>query len=99
MMNTIFNIILLYTLPLKDNTVDIIQSEDVIEHIEYTLLKKTIDDIFRVLKLGGLFRLSMSDYKCNYLYNRFKKDGDGNIIFDIGGEGRYNIINKKVIEG
>lgn len=88
-----------HTLPLKDNTVDIIQSEDVMEHIEYTILKKTIDDIFRVLKPGGLFRLSMPDYKCDYLYNRSKKDENGNIIFDIGGGGRYDTINKKVIEG
>ena len=82
---------------LKDNTVDIIQSEDVMEHIEYSLLKNCINEIYRVLKPGGLFRLSMPDYKCDILYNRSEKDSDGNIIFDQGGGGKYDRINKKVI--
>jgi SAM-dependent methyltransferase len=86
-------------LPLKDNTVDIVQSEDVMEHIEYSILKKSINEIFRVLKPGGLFRLSMPDYKCDLLYNRSEKDGNGNIIFDEGGGGSYDRINKKVIAG
>ena len=86
-------------IPLKDNTVDIVQSEDVMEHIEYSMLKKSIDEIFRVLKPGGLFRLSMPDYKCDVLYNRSEKDCNGNIIFDSGGGGRYDRINKKVITG
>ena len=38
------------TLPLKDNTVDIIQSEDVMEHIEYEMLKNLLMIYFRVLK-------------------------------------------------
>ena len=87
------------TLPLKNNTVDIIQSEDVFEHIEYNMLKNSINDIFRVLKPGGLFRLSLPDYKCDILYNRSMKDTNGNIIFDKGGGGAYDKINKKVIHG
>ena len=86
-------------IPLKDNTVDIVQSEDVMEHIEYDMLKTTINDIFRVLKPGGLFRLSMPDYKCDILYNRSEKDDNGNIIFDKGGGGNYDRTNKKVIDG
>ena len=86
-------------IPLKSNTVDIVQSEDVMEHIEYSMLKKSIDEIFRILKPGGLFRLSMPDYNCDVLYNRSEKDGNGNIIFDKGGGGRYDNTNKKVIEG
>lgn len=86
-------------IPLKDNTVDIVQSEDVMEHIEYDMLKKSIDEIFRILKPGGLFRLSMPDYNCDILYNRSEKDDNGNIIFDSGGGGSYDIINKKVIAG
>ena len=84
-------------IPLKDNSVDIVQSEDVMEHIEYKLLKDSINDIYRVLKPGGLFRLSMPDYRCDILYNRSEKDINGNIIFDKGGGGRYDRINKKVI--
>ena len=69
------------------------------EHLEYSTLKKSINDIFRVLKPGGLFRLSMPDYNCDVLYNRSEKDDNGNIIFDKGGGGRYYRTNKKVIAG
>lgn len=54
---------------LNDNTVDIYQSEDVFEHIEYLELNKVFNEIYRVLKPGGLFRLSMPDYKCDILQN------------------------------
>ena len=84
---------------LNDNTVNIVQSEDVMEHIEYSKLKDTINEIFRILKPNGLFRLSMPDYKCDILYNRSEKDSKGNIIFDKGGGGKYDRINKKVIKG
>jgi|TARA_B110000116_G_scaffold268454_1_gene282541 SAM-dependent methyltransferase len=84
---------------LRDNSVDIVQSEDVMEHIEYNMLRKTINEIFRILKPGGLFRLSMPDYKCDILYNRSEKDKNGNIIFDKNGGGRYDNINKKVVLG
>ena len=86
-------------IPLNDNTVNIVQSEDVMEHIEYSKLKDTINEIFRILKPNGLFRLSMPDYKCDILYNRSEKDSKGNIIFDKGGGGKYDRINKKVIKG
>ena len=85
--------------PLKDNTVDIVQSEDVMEHIEYTKLTECINEIHRILKPGGLFRLSMPDYVCDVLYNRSRKDSDGNILFDYGGGGSYDEVNKKVIGG
>ena len=62
-------------MPLNNNTVDIVQSEDVMEHIEYNVLKNSINEIYRVLT-GGLFRLSMPDYKCDVLYNRSEKDSD-----------------------
>ena len=86
-------------IPLKDNSVDIVQSEDVMEHIEYDMLKKSINEIYRVLKPGGLFRLSMPDYNCDILYKRSEKDSNGNIIFDQGGGGKYDRTNKKVILG
>lgn len=84
---------------LRENTVDIIQSEDVMEHIEFDKLKDCINDIHRVLKPNGLFRLSMPDYNCDILYNRSTKDKNGNIIFDYNGGGSYDEINKKVING
>lgn len=86
-------------MPLKDNSVDIIQSEDVMEHIEFNLLKDCLNDMYRVLKPGGIFRLSMPDYNCDLLKNRSEKDSKGNIIFDKGGGGDYDFLNKKVING
>lgn len=38
---------------LYDNSVDIYQSEDVFEHIEYNELCNVINEIYRVLKPGG----------------------------------------------
>jgi len=84
---------------LNDNTVDIIQSEDVFEHLEYSQLKNIFNEIHRVLKPNGLFRLSMPDYDCDILYNRSTKDKYGNIIFDAGGGGTYNLMTRKVENG
>jgi SAM-dependent methyltransferase len=84
---------------LLNNTVDVVQSEDVMEHIEYEKLPSAIDEIYRVLKPGGLFRLSMPDYKCDVLNNRSLKDENGKFLFDPGGGGSYDKIRKKVIHG
>lgn len=84
---------------LENNCVDIIQSEDVMEHIEYSDLKKCINEIYRILKPNGIFRLSIPDYNCDVLYNRSLKDENGDIIFDSGGGGNYDKVNKKVIDG
>ena len=40
-----------YSIPLNNNTVDIVQSEDVMEHIEYDKLKNSINEIYRILHL------------------------------------------------
>lgn len=84
---------------INDNSVDIYQSEDVFEHIEYDKLCDVINEIYRVLKPGGLFRLSMPDYRCDVLYNRSEKNEKNEIIFDKGGGGNYDYKNKKVING
>jgi SAM-dependent methyltransferase len=83
-------------MPLDDDTVDIYQSEDVHEHLEYEELIEQINDIYRVLKPEGLFRLSVPDYNCDILYNRTRKDDNGNLIFDSGGGGYYDADEKKV---
>ena len=85
--------------PFKDNSIDIYQSEDVFEHIEYNKLEDIVRDIYRILKPNGLFRLSTPDYRCDVLYTRSIKDGNGNIIFDEGGGGIYSEHYKKVING
>ena len=82
--------------PIKENTVSIFQSEDVFEHIEYTKLYPIFDEIYRILEYGGLFRLSVPDYRCPIYDERCIKDSNGQIIHDPGGGGDYkngNVIN------
>jgi SAM-dependent methyltransferase len=90
-------------LPIPDESVDVYQSEDVFEHIEYDRLPATISEIYRVLKPGGLFRLSVPDYRCDILSNRTIKDPEGNFLFDPGGGGAYKrrlpFGEKRVVNG
>ena len=48
--------------PLPDNCVDRIHSEDCFEHIEETQYPHILNEIYRILKPGGLFRLAVPDY-------------------------------------
>lgn len=71
--------------PLENNSVDSFQAEDVLENIPYEKLISVINEIYRVLKPSGLFRLSAPDYGCDVLYDRSLKDESGQIVFDPGG--------------
>lgn len=73
--------------PIPDNSVDAFQAEDVLEHIQYEQLPSVLNEIFRVLKPGKLFRLSVPDYGCDILQERSVRDSAENIIFDPGGGG------------
>lgn len=76
-------------MPMPDESVDSYQSEDVFEHIRLQSLPATIKEIYRVLKFGGLFRLSVPDYRCDILHERSVKDAQGNLLFDPFGGGKY----------
>jgi SAM-dependent methyltransferase len=84
-------------MPIADNSIDVFQSEDVFEHIHYSELSAIIEEIFRVLKPGGLFRLSVPDYRCDILLARSIKNSSGIPIFDPDGGGAF--IDGKVVEG
>jgi predicted SAM-dependent methyltransferase len=84
---------------LSDNSVDIIQSEDVFEHIEYEKLPSILNELYRILKPNGYLRLSIPDYKCDILTERCEYNENGEIIFDKGGDGNYDYVLKKVING
>lgn len=84
-------------MPLEDESVDIYQSEDVFEHIEKNKIPSIINEIYRVLKPGGVFRLSLPDYRCDILYDRSVKDTNGQILFDPEGGGGFE--NGKVVNG
>ena len=73
--------------PLPDECVDNYQAEDVLEHIELKYLKDTINEIYRILKVGGIFRICLPDYFSPYLKRISMQDKDGNIIFDPTGGG------------
>lgn len=84
-------------MPLPDDCVDSYQSEDVFEHIDPASLPAVIDEIHRVLKPGGNFRLSMPDYGCDILRARTLRDDHGELAFDPVGGGAYE--NGKVVGG
>jgi len=83
--------------PLRDNCVDAYQSEDVFEHIEVNEIPKIVNEIYRVLKPDGTFRLSLPDYGCDILLERTLKSESGELQFDPGGGGNFE--NGKVVNG
>ncbi|MDX2479602.1 MAG: methyltransferase domain-containing protein [Desulfuromusa sp.] len=84
-------------IPLPDNSVSIYQSEDVFEHLEYNEVLAIVNEVFRVLQPGGLFRFSLPDYRCDVLESRSLKDKEGKIAFDPGGGGR--LYKGRVVDG
>jgi len=82
---------------LPDNSIDIYQAEDVLEHIPYAMLKDIINDIYRILKSGGVFRLSVPDYGCDILHERSRKNKTDEIVFDPEGGGRF--VDGQVVDG
>lgn len=75
--------------PLPDNCISSYQAEDVLEHIEFAKLVDVINEIYRILKIDGLFRICLPDYYSAYLRDISMKDDAGNIIFDPTGGGSY----------
>lgn len=71
-------------LPFADNSIEKIQSQDVIEHIPYDNNVNILDDVYRCLKPGGIFRLSAPDYGSPILKMRSVYDCNGNILADLG---------------
>jgi len=69
-------------LPFASKSVKYIQAEDVLEHIEFSDLVKVLDEIFRVLKPDGVFRLSVPDYNSVVLKKRSIYDFEGRVLAD-----------------
>jgi SAM-dependent methyltransferase len=70
-------------LPVGTASVKKIQSQDVFEHLEYDRIPAILDEIFRVLEPGGIFRLSMPDYRSPLLKARSVFDECGRVIADL----------------
>src|SRR6185295_15609838 len=50
-------------LPYADASIAKIQAQDVLEHLPFDKVSSVLDEIYRVLKPGGVFRLSVPDYR------------------------------------
>ncbi len=85
--------------PLNENSVDVFCAEDVMEHIEYEKQIDIFNEIYRILKPNGIFRLAVPDYRCDILFDRSIKNKKGELVFDPGGGGRYSKIKRKVLDG
>lgn len=83
--------------PIENNTVDTFCAEDVMEHIYYENQVGIFNEIYRVLKPGGIFRLAVPDYRCDFIFNRTIKYKNGELKFDPGGGGKYSKLRRKVI--
>lgn len=84
-------------IPLRDGSVELVQSEDVFEHIEYGKLPSVLNEIYRVLKPGGTFRLSVPDYRFPVWRDRSVRDESDNLLFDPLGGGEFK--DGKVVNG
>lgn len=83
--------------PLESNSIDSYQIEDVIEHIEEEKALPILNEIYRILKAGGYLRMSLPDYHAPMLLHNSFIDGEGRLIYDPGGGGKY--IEGKVCDG
>jgi len=84
-------------MPFGDGSINGFQSQDVFEHIEYENVSAIFDEIFRCLKVGGLFRLSLPDYNSPLLIGRSVYDSTGKILCDLAMGGAVTCkLNDKI---
>ena len=69
------------------------------EHIDYELQINIFNEIHRILKPNGIFRLAVPDYRCDILLERTLKNKKGELKFDPGGGGKYSKLRRKVTNG
>ncbi len=74
--------------PLPNDSIFSYQAEDVLEHIEFSKLVETINEIYRILG-KGVFRICLPDYFSPYLKEISMIGSDGTILFDPSGGGIY----------
>jgi SAM-dependent methyltransferase len=70
-------------LPYPDNSIAKIQAQDVLEHMAFDQVPFVLDEIYRVLKPGGTFRLSVPDYRSPIQKRRSIYDARGRVIGDL----------------
>ncbi|RNJ61508.1 MAG: class I SAM-dependent methyltransferase [Porphyrobacter sp. IPPAS B-1204] len=70
-------------LPFADDSVAGFQSQDVFEHVEREKIPAIFDDIYRCMRPGAVFRLSLPDYNSPLLRRRSVYDHQGNVLYDV----------------
>ena len=70
-------------LPYADGSVAKVQAQDVLEHLTFEKVPFVLDEIYRVLKPGGTFRLSVPDYRSPVQKRRSIYDARGRVIGDL----------------
>jgi SAM-dependent methyltransferase len=70
-------------LPYPAGSIAKIQAQDVLEHLAFDKVPFVLDEIYRVLKPGGTFRLSVPDYRSPVLKRRSIYDARGRVIGDL----------------
>ncbi|MGY4477615.1 class I SAM-dependent methyltransferase [Bradyrhizobium sp. USDA 3364] len=82
-------------LPVPDNSIRKIQAQDVMEHIPKDRVPSLLDEVYRTLEPGGVFRLSVPDYRSPLLKARTVYDHKGNVLADLmmGGKVEYDAKN------
>jgi len=70
-------------LPYASDSVGKIQAQDVLEHIPFEKVTSVLDEIYRVLKPGGTFRLSVPDYRSPVQKRRSLYDARGRVLGDL----------------
>ena len=83
-------------LPFEDHSVEKLHAQDVLEHLRIEKINPIFDEIYRVLMPGGIFRLSVPDYRSPLLRRRSVYDQNGCIIGDMmmGASFHYDVASQ-----
>lgn len=76
--------------PLPNESIAAYQAEDVLEHISYESVLPAIDEIYRILKKGSVFRICLPDYNSPFLKSMCMRNNNGEILYDPFGGGDYS---------
>ncbi|NET28731.1 methyltransferase domain-containing protein [Okeania sp. SIO1I7] len=60
--------------PFKDNSVDLIYGSHCLEHFSHRMISQVLNEWFRVLKEGGILRLSVPDF--DLLIDKYRASGN-----------------------
>lgn len=75
--------------PFKDNTVDLIYASHCLEHFPHAKVPKILTEWFRVLKSGGILRLSVPDFDLILDIYQNNENDINTIIFPLMGAQNY----------